>query len=150
MLGALNPGYSKILRPDNGIDPKVVVYKDQADQLEKLQVVLSSLYEEGIKGQDIVVVSRRADSECAGSQLASSPWKERLRNLTSSNKGQIPYCSIHAFKGLEALAVVLTDIESITSPEDIDLFYVGVTRAVNTLVFLVHERVREEIIMALS
>ena len=55
------------------------------------------------------------------------------------------YASVHRFKGLEARAVVLTDIERLDTPRERDLFYVGATRATQRLIVLAHESLRERL-----
>jgi superfamily I DNA/RNA helicase len=64
--------------------------------------------------------------------------------------GQIPYCTIHAFKGLEAPAIVLTDIEAVEGPAMENLFYVAVTRATDRLIVLASVHSRGAIAQALD
>jgi ATP-dependent exoDNAse (exonuclease V) alpha subunit len=52
---------------------------------------------------------------------------------------------VHRFKGLEARAVVLTDVERLGTPLDRDLFYIGATRATQRLVVLAPESLRERL-----
>jgi len=56
--------------------------------------------------------------------------------------GMTKYASIYRFKGLEARAVVLTDIDRLETAHDRDLFYIGATRATQRLVVLAHEGLR--------
>ncbi len=55
------------------------------------------------------------------------------------------YCSIHRFKGLEAPAVIVTDVTDLDDPDARSLLYVGCTRALHRLVILAHERLRDRI-----
>ena len=62
--------------------------------------------------------------------------------MTDLKSGKTHFASIHRFKGLEAHAVVLTDIERLDSARERDLFYVGATRATQRLVVLANESLR--------
>lgn len=146
LLGGLMPGYLRVLRPDDGVEPKLHVYRDGMHQQKLLLKALTDLYEDSYRGGEIVVLSPRRDILSAAAGVDERPWKDRLRPLTVATAGQIGYGSIHMFKGMEACAVVITDIEHIKGPEATALFYVGVTRALHRLILLVHEQVRDEVL----
>ncbi len=143
LLGGLNPRYRNVLRPDDGVDPELIYYSDGTDQGSKLASCLERLYEEGFRGTDVTVLSARAHGSCS-SMLGNSPWRERLRPMDQVGSPAIGYCSIHAFKGLESRAIVVTDIERIGDPTAQALFYVAATRALHRLVILAHQSVRNE------
>ncbi len=149
LLGGLTPGYSRILRPDDGSEPKLLYYNDHEEQQTLLVRQLEELEKSGFAGSDIVVLSTRAGTSSAASQVRVSPWRERLRPLPSSNMGQIGYSSIHSFKGLEAGAIIVTDVENITGASATALFYIAVTRALHRLTLLIHESTKNEIVQAL-
>ena len=48
--------------------------------------------------------------------------------------GQVQYCTIHAFKGLESPAVIVTDLDRSLVPNFESLLYIGLTRATDRLV----------------
>ena len=53
----------------------------------------------------------------------------------AARPGQVQYSTIHAFKGLEAPAVVVTDLDKTMTTDDFaSLLYVGLTRATDRLV----------------
>jgi len=56
--------------------------------------------------------------------------------------GKTKYSSICRFKGLAARVLVLTDIASLLTEHDRDLFYIGATRATQRLAVLAHEGLR--------
>ena len=91
-----------------------------------------------------------SDRSCLAAQVAKEPWRSRLRPRSESAGGQISYAAIHAFKGLEASAVGVTDIEHLSCDAAIDLFYVAVTRALHRLTILVHESARADVVRALT
>lgn len=66
-----------------------------------------------------------------------------LRELGRSPKNCIRYASVHAFKGLEAAGVVITDIERMDERVRA-LLYVGMSRARVRLVLLMHSDCRAE------
>lgn len=142
LLADLNPRYAKVLRPDNEVEPTLQFYEQGADQHAKLAEVLTQLRAEGFTDQEIVVLSPRVQG--AAAMLEVGAWHDRLRPYDSGKASGISYTTIQAFKGLEAPAVVVTDIEDIISPDAKALFYVAVTRAVYRLVLLVHEPVRQQ------
>jgi hypothetical protein len=145
VLGGLNPPYHRILRPDDGIEPEVHYYADPNEQCSLLANTLESLAREGFKGRDVTVLSTRAQNPCAAT-LTARPWRDRLRpiNTDAPPTAFVNYCSIHAFKGMEARAIVVTDVEEIGDSHAMSLFYIATTRALHRLVILSHARVRGE------
>ncbi len=147
ILGGLKPGYSGVLRPDDGIDPELAVFKTDEDQLAALLAKLDQLLGEGYAPGDIAILSRRAQDTCA-ERITSRPWRDRLSPLGSGLRGRVVCASIHAFKGLEARAVVLTDFGRFESELDRDLFYIGASRATERLKILVSDRARLAVLHA--
>lgn len=143
-LGGLNPAYSRILRPDDGVDPKLLFYEDQTAQQRMLAEVLDELQRDGFAPSDLAVLSTRTPSSSVAAQVTSPPWKDRLRPIGSATGKQIGYTSVHAFKGLEAGAVIVTDIEGISQAADI--FYIAVTRALHRLVLLIDARAKQDVL----
>lgn len=149
-LGALSPGYSRVLRPDDQRSPELVYYRDKAHQQQLLVEKLAGLYEDGFSGDEIVVLSTRHDASSAAAAITASPWAGRLRPYATAGSGHIGYCTMHAFKGLEAPAVVLTDVEQLDDAAAQDLLYVGMTRALDRLVVLCNESTQEAIYRILT
>ncbi len=149
LLGGLEPNYARILRPDDRAEPVLYYYSDEAGQQRLLVQALEDLYADGFRGTDVAVLSTHRDTACVATRLETPPWKERLHPLDTRRDGQIGYCTIHAFKGLEAAAVVVTDIDHVADPAALSLFYVAITRALHRLVILAHESVRQELIARL-
>ena len=111
---------------------------------------LEKLYDEGFRGSDIVVLSPRANASACASTLHAPPWSDRLTPFRLELAGQIGYCTIHAFKGLEADAVVVTDIEEVASEEASGLFYTATTRALHHLTIIAHASAKEEVVAVLQ
>jgi DNA helicase IV len=138
------------LRPDNKVEPDLLFYSTLAQQQELLLNTLEHLNADGFSGKDIVILSTRAGASSAAGSISSVQWKGRLRPAELAERDQMRYCSIHAFKGLEAPAIVVTDIDKIDRNTSMALFYIAVTRALHRLVLLMHENVKRDILNLLN
>lgn len=150
LIGNLSPGYSRVLRPDEFPEPTIRYYSDARDQQSKFIALLNQLYSDGYRGSDIVVLSPKSDAECLSATIDISPWKERLKPYSLESNGDIGYCSIHAFKGLEASAVVVTDIGRIDGDTNQDLLYVASSRALHRLAFLIDNSCKRDFIKVMA
>ncbi|MGH2496277.1 MAG: ATP-binding domain-containing protein [Ktedonobacteraceae bacterium] len=150
LLGGLSPGYSKILRPDNRIEPNLLYYTDSTHQQLLLVNTMEQLFTEGFSGRDIVILSPKAGANSTPGTISSLPWRERLRPVDIAKGEQIRYGTIHAFKGLEAPVVVVTDIDKIDRSTSAALFYIAITRALHRLVLLMHDNVKQDILNLLN
>ena len=139
LLGGLDPPYARILRPDDGLEPEISYYADDLKQSSLLLNSIETLENEGFSNKDIVVLSPRADATCSASKAYAHPLSGPFRPFEGPPGGYIRYCSIHAFKGLESPAVIVTDIDRLDASSSTALFYVAVTRALQRLIILVHK-----------
>ena len=144
-LGALNPDYTKVLRPDNGVDPEWLYYNETEDQKPLLIETLEKLLQRGYRADEIAVLSTHSDSGCIAATIDKKPWADRLRPLRAFETGSIGFSSIHAFKGMEKPAVIVTDVDKIRDGRDQVLLYVGASRAVDSLHIMVNHHVRKRI-----
>ncbi|KAF1083763.1 ATP-dependent RecD-like DNA helicase [Sporotomaculum syntrophicum] len=144
MLSQSQPGYTKVLRPDNRVEPELHYYCSEEDQQQLLVQILQKMYEEGFSGGDIVILSPKASGQCAV-KVNTIPWKDRIKPYETAGKGHIGYCTVHAFKGLEAGVVIVTDVYRVTGPGADNLFYIALTRALHRLVVLAAETVKSEV-----
>ena len=112
---------------------------------------LDDLRAAGFRGPKVAVLSPRNDAACFAATLTEQPWRDLLTPLAHSgphgpvfdlHSAKTRYTTVHRFKGLESRAVVLTDIERLSTPRERDLFYVGATRATQRLIVLAHESLR--------
>jgi len=146
MLGGLNPNYKKILRPDNGVEPDIQYYADAASQQVMLNQILEELLARRYSPRDIVVLSPRVDGAASAAPVSR---KYRLRTFAQATEGDVRFGSIHAYKGMESVAVVVTDIEHIQGPEAQALFYIAVTRPLEALIILADQKAKREVLAAL-
>jgi len=140
--------YAHVLRGDDGVDPVIEIFATDDEQLALLTRHLERLRAEGFRGEAVAILSTRAAQAVA--RKLGPPWSDRLGPIEPAAAGRSRAGTIHSFKGLEAAAVVLTDIESLTSLSDRTLVYVGCTRARHRLVVLAAASVVpmvEEIVM---
>lgn len=150
LLGGLSPGYTGFLRPDDERDPERLYYTSGQHQEELLLDTLDRLLRSGVGAGDIVILSPLANETSAAGRVLQSAWRDRLKPYeTYAHSQYIRYTSIHAFKGLEAPVVIVTDIESL-SREYQDLLYVAATRALDHLVLLLRDTTRNEFARVLN
>jgi hypothetical protein len=147
LLGGVTATYKHVLRPDDGVDPHTKFYSTREQQGDLLALVLDELAAEGFKGTDVAILSARGSDACI--QQLPQAWSSRVCPADEPVAGRSRVSTIHAFKGLEAHAVVITDIETFDSALDRDLFYVGATRAFDRVTVLAHERTRVPLSSAL-
>lgn len=139
LLSHLQPGYQQFRRQDDGIDPVFRVYQAGQDQSTLLTTAIRGLKDDGFKLSEIVVLSplRRAST----ATTTSDPWLRQILKPAdglAARPGKVQYSTIHAFKGLDAPAVVVTDLDAATTTGDFDsLLYVGLTRATDRLIALI-------------
>ncbi len=143
ITSGLSPGYSKVINSSESADVEPVFYRSSSHQEEHLQLTLTKLLKL-FKPTEIVVLSMKADKlSCAGCFSSEGiDFKFTPYRLISEGGTSIRYASVHAFKGLEAAAIVLTDVENIDDEHAKALLYVGMSRARVRLHILMNERLR--------
>ncbi|WP_090649226.1 nuclease-related domain-containing DEAD/DEAH box helicase [Asticcacaulis taihuensis] len=120
------------------------VWRNEADQGEKLKTTISNLLMEGVAPSDICVLSaRKRENAC----IIRFPPKvgKPITYLDPENVYRVPesiFCSsVSAFKGLESEFIILTDMPSLDLMDAWakSIFYVGMTRARSKLFALVNQ-----------
>lgn len=149
LLGRLKPDYSRILRPDDQIEPVISYYATPSQQRSELGKVLERLFKHSYSGDDIVVLSPKAGMRCAAATITDNPWSDQIAPFEAASTGRIRYTTIQSFKGLDAPAVVVTDIEHVDGDMFSSLFYVATTRALERLYIIAHETTKPGIVQAL-
>ncbi|WP_258934184.1 NERD domain-containing protein [Nesterenkonia pannonica] len=148
LLSDLQPGYQQFRRQDDGIDPVLRQYHAWQDQSELLSSAIRGLKNEGYDLREIVVLSPLRDASTAA--MTCDPWLRQILKPADgrgARPGQVRYSTIHAFKGLEAPAVVVTDLDVSSTAENFEsLLYVGLTRATDRLIALVESRTLHNIL----
>jgi len=138
LLSRLKPGYQRFRRQDDGVDPTLVPYEAGKDQTEQLVQAIRRLRDDGFSLNEIVVLSPLRSGSTA--ETTTDQWLRQVLHPADGNQarpGQLLYSTIHAFKGLEASAVVVTDLDQQAVPGFESLLYVGLTRATDRLIVLI-------------
>jgi hypothetical protein len=149
LLGKLSPNYSRILRPDDQIEPSITYYATPSQQRKEVTRTLERLFKESYAGDDIVILSPKAGSRCAAAGVAENPWCDQIASFEQAATGKIRFTTIQSFKGLDSPAVVVTDIEYLDGETFSSLFYVATTRALERLCIIAHETTKPGIIQAI-
>jgi hypothetical protein len=150
LLGKLSPNYSRVLRPDDRVEPIISYYATPSQQRKELVKILTHLNKDSFIGDDIVVLSPKAGQRCAAGAVTDPPWADQLAAFEQATPGQIRYTTIQSFKGLDSPAIVVTDIEHLAGEHFSSLFYVATTRSLERLYILVHETAKADILSALA
>ncbi len=146
-FGGITPDYTGVRRVDDGVDPEWRYYSDETNECALLESALDGLMREGYRRQEIVVLSPLADVRCTAARLAGT--RRDLAPYQLGLSGKIRYCSIHAFKGLEARAVAVTDMDCLSRPEHRALLYIAITRTTGRLVLIVANSERATVIQTM-
>lgn len=109
-------------------------YKDKTDERNQLFNMLRWLKSNGISKKDIVILSYyRMDNPASclyNTDIPADIGRIKFNVLSDFGKCKdIRYYTIHAFKGLEARAVILIDVDSFSDEKKRFLNYVGMSRA---------------------
>jgi len=143
--------YKTILRPNSGIMPEVRFYSSANEQCRMLVACLEELRKEKFDSQDVVVLSTHGNEKCVAHSINIQAWKGKLRPYGETTiGGDIRYCSIHAFKGMEAPVIIVTDVDTFENPTARTLFYIAATRALHRLIILANDSIRNEMSKAFS
>jgi len=145
----MSPGYSRYIQSLGKSGIITCFYRDSDKQIQLLSEQLDSLLGE-FKPCHIAVLSSRRDEKSAAKSLESinsdsilAPFREHSKHDRKNLEEKVHYCSIHAFKGLESPAIILTDINRITGEKAEALLYIGMSRAQLKLVIMMNENCRE-------
>lgn len=119
-------------------------WKRPDDLVATLDKVVRRLVAEGVAPGDIVILSpRRLDGSSLGS--VSRIGGLALRDASDDQpiaEGSVAFSTIHAFKGLESVVVIVTDIEQVNTDEARSLLYVGMSRARSLLILMINQTAR--------
>lgn len=115
-------------------------YSSAAEQSAALGQVVQALLKEGVRPEDIVVLSRlrrenSGISDCRGHGFRLIDVDEPL---VRSREHLIRFSTIQAFKGMESPVIILCDVAELAGDEPQSLLYVGMSRARTQLVLLMH------------
>lgn len=136
--------YRHYRRPDDGVKPTLIVYPDHSSQDEKLAHAISALRDERYQLGDITILSRL--NEGAAWRRLDQPYSDWLTPAKNLKAAKIRTSTIHAFKGMESAAVIVCDIDLLSTPEARDLLYVAASRATDRLILLLQESAKQDLL----
>jgi hypothetical protein len=137
LSGFERPVYSGYMRVGGGIQNyDISFYADEREQQVKLAQWLRDFRAQGYTPAEISVLSFRTTDNSAATQLAKSGFN--LRPAWQHSRESTSYASVQAFKGLENMIIILTDIALNDADFQRDLFYTGMTRARESVRVLCH------------
>ena len=123
--------YSGYLRAGGGLhNYDIVFYQNHHEQCDQIKAWLKDFRAVGYRPSEITLLSFRAGDSSAAARLISEGM--RLRPVWQKGEG-ISYATVHAFKGLENKVIILTDVELAEAEFHRNLFYTGVTRALESV-----------------
>lgn len=125
-------------------------------QLEKLTELINQMLNEGIKPEDVVLLSERKLADSVAGRLSCPTKKYGVVSAREIRKGTPPsdggtllgFATIQSFKGMESAVVIFCDVEQVETDEPQALLYTGMSRARSLLVMLVHNGVRNAVAKA--
>ncbi|OKK07661.1 hypothetical protein AMK26_00765 [Streptomyces sp. CB03234] len=138
----LEPGYSGTLRAENGREAMREWWTTPAEQDQMLIKHLARLRAD-FAPDEIVVLSPRG-SGSAAELCADARWSRVLTPFTKAGQRSIGYGTVHSYKGLDAGAVIVTDIEEIKDERSEALFYVASSRARDDLTIIARDTARPD------
>jgi len=133
---------TKVLDKQVDGDPVQVFFvSSRSEAVERLGQIVSTLRNLGIRPGDAIILGprRRENSILAGVNAAGG-W--RITDMYSAKPDELPYATIHQFKGLERPVVIAVDAGASNSDETDSLLYVAMTRARIRLFVICPEEVR--------
>lgn len=116
-------------------------YESDEDSMRQLDATVGHYLREGVRPEQIVVLSPRRRDSSFPLHLAGVRCRTRAEMGTSRD---ILYSTIAGFKGLEADVVLLTSLSELGGPEARAALYVGSSRARACLEIFLHASERSE------
>jgi hypothetical protein len=132
LLSGMNPGYRRFRRLDDGTQPRYYWYTDRREQGALLAQAVRDLRDEGYALDEIAILSARR-LQSAAAQCEDRWLRPLLVESEAATSGKVRCSTVHSFKGLEAPAVIVTDIDEPDAPGFEALLYVGLTRPTDRL-----------------
>lgn len=124
-----------------GADVVMQPYRREKDQLTVLQNLLDGLKRDGVRPDDMVLLSTvRLENSVAGGLQ-----DEHLSTDRTDRENRLLFSTIHSFKGLESPVVILLDFDELEHAQRKHLLYVGMTRARSALYVVLSEKAQRSL-----
>ncbi len=119
-----------------GPEPWYIDIQHYSDEYEALQHVLIQLVDQGLSTRDIAILTPRAKENSAFGTKHNPPGRFAPTWKLGTIGNQVSCLTIHSFKGLERLAIILVELDHAYPDITDELFYVATSRARTHLVLL--------------
>ena len=129
--------YHEYRRADDGIEVTIRTYPDAAAQTGVLQDLIDEVRSDGYQLGDIAILAPVARG--AAWERMGGSYRAWCIDAGQDGSAKIRTSTVHSFKGLEASAIIVTDLNEISSEQARQLLYVATTRATDRLSICVHE-----------
>ena len=128
----------------SGPEVEIYWYRDAATQTRQVSRHVNRLLSEGLHPTDIVLLSfRKFHRSCLGSGLREVPHKIwEFESGPPTPRPALRFSTIAGFKGLEADATVIVDIDDLSSEKMRSSLYVGASRPRVLLSLFINEGAR--------
>ncbi len=123
----------------DGPQPVISFFRDQAEEVRIIAKAVNRLLSDGLQPEDIVILGpRRLENSCVAGGLKGVPCEIESWRLDPGPR-TVRYETIRAFKGLEAVAVLVVDLDSSGREGFEDDLYVACSRPMAYLQVSMHE-----------
>jgi hypothetical protein len=145
LSGFSRPVYTGYMRTGGSVENyDIFFYERDEEQINILDRWLREFRARGYRSSDITVLSFRSPESSVACRLARRPGVA-LRPAWKAAGGSA-YTSVHAFKGMENKIIILTDVLLGDHEFHRDLFYTGMTRAIESVRVLCDKRSRDRLL----
>jgi superfamily I DNA/RNA helicase len=120
-------------------------YSDPRQERRMISRHLNRILSEGIKSEDVIVLSRRQlSNSCLRDGLDEGPYglSELSGELLERGRNTIGFSTIAGYKGLESDVILLIDVDDLEDEACLEALYVGASRARACLCVFLAEGVR--------
>lgn len=133
----------------SGIPVEHKFYEDDMEQVILLEEIINNLHKQKIKPEDITILSPyKLINSCVKNLQKKSNFS--IINLSENHekffgRDTYTFSTIHKFKGMENLYIIITDINETKDAEYYkNLLYVGMSRAKVGLTILMNKKLKKE------
>ena len=151
LTSKMKPGYTRILHSDDQMDfinTEINFFESRKQQVNLLKAKVLKL-KKYFKPPEIIVLSTKSDNLCCAAELLDNDPSFSLKTIRNQYESEslsanlIGYSSIQSFKGLEAQAVIITDVYELSGKYAESLLYIGMSRAKFKLIVFFNENCRD-------
>lgn len=133
--------YRGFRRPDDGIDVTFTPYASAEEQERALTGALHALKQEHFQNDEIVVLA--PTTKGAAFQARDPALRNHLAEYGTHGK-KVGYATVHAYKGLDAPAIIVTDIDAVAGERAESLLYIALSRATDRLTVVARREALEQ------